>query len=203
MGKRIISGFSFIAFVFMIINFSACSKSDPTPTPTPVPAPADPCIGKTIIITPTTTAAIVCGAGGSISVTASGSTGFSFKLNSTGTYQVTGVFSDVAAGDYTIYAKDAAGCEKLVAVTVPASGTAGAQFLAVKNLVATKCQSCHNNSLANGGMNFQVECNIISNKARIKVRAVDEGTMPQDGPLTLTEKNIITNWITGGGGYTN
>jgi hypothetical protein len=33
------------------------------------------------------------------------------------------------------------------------------------------------------------------------VRAVDEGTMPQTGPLTKDEKDIISNWITGGGGY--
>jgi hypothetical protein len=199
MTKRISTGLTIIAFAFMIANFSACSKSDPAPAPSPV----DPCAGKTIVITPTSTAAVVCGAGGSISVTAAGSSGFSYKLNSTGTYQAAGTFSNVAAGDYTLFAKDGAGCEKSVAVTVPASGAAGTQFSAVKTLVAAKCQSCHNNTLANGGMNFQVECNIITNKTRIKVRAVDEGTMPQSGPLTLTEKNIISNWITGGGGYAN
>ena len=109
----------------------------------------------------------------------------------------------MAAGDYTLFAKDGAGCEKSVAVTVAASIAAGTQFSAVKSLGASKCQRCHNNTLANGGMNFQVECNIITNKARIKVRAVDEGTMPQSGPLTATEKNIISNWITGGGSYAN
>ena len=201
MVKCILRGFSFIGFVFIITNFSACSKSDPSPAPAPVPT--DPCTNKTIVITPTSTAAVVCGAGGSISVTATWSTGFSFKLNSSGTYQAAGTFSNVDAGDYTIFIKDAAGCEKSQAVTVSASGVAGPQFSAVKNLVALKCQSCHNNNIANGGMNFQVDCNIISNKARIKVRAVDEGTMPQDGPLSLAEKNIISNWITGGGGYAN
>jgi len=201
MYKHLVNGLGLMAFVFIIINFSSCSKSDPTPAP--APTPADPCVGKTIVITTTPAAAVACGAGGSISASASGSTGFSFKLNSSGTYQATGTFSNLSAGDYTIFAKDGAGCEKSVAVTVPSSGTAGAQFTAVKNLVATKCQSCHNNTLANGGMNFQVECNIITNKVRIKVRAVDEGTMPQSGPLTAAEKTIISNWITGGGGYAN
>lgn len=201
MTNRISTGLSFIAFAFIISNFSACSKSDPAPAVPP--APTDPCTGKTIVITPLPTAAVPCGAGGTISVTATGSTGFSYKLNTGGTYQAAGTFSNVAAGDYTLFAKDGAGCEKSVAVTVPASVTAGAQFSAVKSLVASKCQSCHNNTLANGGMNFQVECNIISNKTRIKVRAVDEGTMPQTGPLTAAEKNIISTWITGGGGYAN
>ena len=201
MNGKILNGLSLCAFAFLIINFSACSKSDTTPT-TP-PAPPDPCAGKTIVITPTPNAAVACGAGGSISVTASGSTGFSFKLNSTGTYQAAGTFSNVVAGDYTIFAKDAAGCEKSVAVTVAATGVAGAQFIAVKSLIASKCQSCHSNSISNGGMNFQVECNIITNKTRIKVRAVDEGTMPQSGPLSAADKLIISNWISGGGGYAN
>jgi len=201
MNKCILNAFSLIGFVFIIANFSACSKGDSSPTPPP--PPTDPCTNKTIVITPVATAAVACGTSGSISVTATGSTGFTFKLNSSGTYQVAGTFNNVAAGDYTIFAKDAAGCEKSQAVTVPASGIAGAQFTAVKDLVAVKCQSCHNNTIANGGMNFQDQCNIITNKARIKVRAVDEGTMPQDGPLSSAEKNIITNWINGGGGYAN
>jgi len=192
----------FIAFAFIISNFSACSKSDSSSTP-PAP-PADVCAGKTIVITATPAAATTpCSANGSINVTASGSTGFSFKLNSAGTYQSAGTFSAVAAGDYTIFAKDGAGCEKTVIVTVASNATAGAFFASVKNLIAAKCQSCHNNTLVNGGMNFQSECNIITNKDRIKVRAVDEGTMPQTGPLTQSEKNIITDWINGGGGYTN
>jgi len=135
--------------------------------------------------------------------TASGSTNFTYKLNSGGVYQASGTFANLAAGDYTIFAKDGAGCEKSVSVAVASSGTAGVSFTAVKNLIASKCQSCHNNALANGGMNFQVECNIVSSRARIKVRAVDEGTMPQAGPLTQAEKNIISAWITAGGGYTN
>lgn len=198
MNKRIVTGLSLISLAFVITNFTACSKSDPSPAP-----PTDVCAGKTIVITATPTAATACGAKGSISATASGSTGFTYKLNSGGTYQPSGTFSDVAAGDYTMFAKDAAGCEKSVAVTVSSTGTAGATFSAVKSLVAAKCQSCHNNTTANGGMNFQVECNIVTNKTRIKVRAVDEGTMPATGPLTQAEKDIISAWITAGGGYTN
>jgi uncharacterized membrane protein len=136
-------------------------------------------------------------------VSATGSTSFTYKLNSGGVYQSSGAFSNVAAGDYTVFAKDGAGCEKSTTVTVAGGGTAGPLFTAVKNLVVAKCQTCHNNSLANGGMNFAVECNIVKSKDRIKVRAVDEGTMPQTGPLTQAEKDIITAWITGGAGYTN
>ena len=52
-------------------------------------------------------------------------------------------------------------------------------------------------------MNFQVECNIVINKDRIKIRAVDEATMPQTGPLPQAEKDIISNWINAGGKYSN
>lgn len=199
MNKKITKWVHITILGFIIINFIGCSKSSPSPTP----PPTDLCAGKTIDITATPKATEPCSANGAIDVSATGSTGFLFKLKSTGVYQASGKFNDVAAGTYTVFAKDVDGCEKSVSVTIAASGTAGALFTSMKTLVAAKCQDCHNNSVANGGMNFQVECNIITNKARIKVRAVDEGTMPPTGPLTQTQKNIITDWINAGGGYSN
>ncbi len=85
----------------------------------------------------------------------------------------------------------------------PCSGTPGPLFTAVKTLMATKCVGCHNATTSNGGMNFSVECNIVTNKARIKVRAVDEGTMPPTGTLPQANKTTITNWINAGGKYTD
>ena len=83
------------------------------------------------------------------------------------------------------------------------AGTAGALFTAVKALVQQRCIGCHNNNFASGGVNFSVDCNIISNQARIKIRAVDQGTMPPNGPLSQTDKNKITAWINAGGAITN
>lgn len=91
-------------------------------------------------------------------------------------------------------------------ITTPAptcSGTPGPLFTAVKNLMAQKCVSCHNASNANGGQNWQVDCNIVAGKARIKARAVDEGTMPPTGTLPQADKNIITAWINAGGRLTD
>ena len=183
-------------------NFISCSKKDAAPTPAP-PPPADVCAGKTITITPTATSSTACVADGNISVAATGSTGFTFKLNSSGTYQASGTFANVAAGTYTMFAKDADGCEKSASVTVNSSGVAGAFFTNVKNLMTAKCQSCHNNTIQNGGMNWTVDCNIVTNQARIKVRAVDQGTMPPTGSLSQSEKDIISNWINAGGKFTN
>jgi hypothetical protein len=177
--------------------FISCSKES-----NPAGPAADPCAGKTIEITATATPSSPCGNTGGITASATGSTGFQFKLNSGGTYQSSGVFSNVGAGAYTVFVKDAGGCEKTKAVTVAAAGTAGPLFSAVKNLIAATCQSCHNNTIQNGGMNWANQCNIIQFQARIKVRAVDQGTMPQGGPeLTITQKAVITNWINAGGRF--
>jgi len=71
---------------------------------------SNPCAGVTITVTGTTvnpTSTIV--SNGSITATASGSTGFTYSLNG-GTFQATGNFTNLATGNYTITAKDASGC---------------------------------------------------------------------------------------------
>ncbi len=199
MNKRYLSGALSLAF-FFIFNLISCSKSSPDPTP----PSTDPCAGKTILITATPTVATGCGTNGGVTVSASGSTGFTYKLGSAGVYQASGTFTAVGAGAYTVYARDAAGCEKTQSVTVTGNTTLGPKFSAVKNLLTARCQSCHNGTNAQGGMNYSVDCNIVQNAARIKVRAVDIGDMPQGGPmLTAGEKAIITDWISAGGQLSN
>lgn len=83
------------------------------------------------------------------------------------------------------------------------NGTPGPLFIAVKNLMQANCQSCHNSSNSNGGKDWTVDCNIVSNKDRIKVRAVDQGTMPPTGPLPQSEKDKILAWINAGGRITD
>ncbi len=177
----------------------SCSKKESSPSITP----PEPCAGKTIIITPTAVAPNACGADGSISVAATGSTNFTYKLNTGGSYQAASVFNNISAGTYSVFVKDGAGCEKSTSVTIAPAGNAGPLFVAVKNLLSSKCQSCHNNTVQNGGMNWTVDCNIVANQSNIKNRAVDLGTMPTSGPLTIVEKDIITNWINAGGTYTD
>ncbi len=200
MKKQLVNLLLLMATSAVVFTISSCSKSSPGVAPV---TPTDLCAGKTIVITPVATDANACGGNGRIKVTATGSTGFTYKLNSGGTYQADDSFGNVAAGSYTVFAKDKDGCEKSVAATVGSTGTAGPLFTAVKNLMAAKCQSCHNNTVQNGGMNWEIECNIVTNSDRIKVRAVDLGTMPQSGPLSQTEKNIISDWIAAGGGFAN
>lgn len=189
----------------IIILINACSKSSDGGGSTP-----DACAGVNIVVSATVANVSATGlSDGSIVATATGSTGLSFSINN-GTFQASGTFNGLAAGNYTITAKNAAGCtgSKQFTVTAPAApgpcdGTAGPLFTAVKALIQANCESCHNNTIANGGMNWTVNCNIVTNKARIKARAVDEGTMPPTGPLSQADKNKITNWINAGGRITD
>lgn len=194
-----------ILMAFSVVNFVSCRKDPPPAAPaviTPPPAP-DPCAGKTITISAATTVAN-CTSDGTITVTATGSTGFTYKLNAGGTYQPSNIFTGLAAGAYTVFAKDVNGCENSAAATVGTNNTAGPLFTNVRSLLNARCVSCHNNTFANGGANWQVDCNIVSLQARINQRAVVEGTMPAGGPpLSASEKAIITNWIAAGGKFTD
>src|SRR2546430_6826876 len=63
-----------------IINLISCSKSDTPPSGNS----SDKCTGKNITLTATPGAANACTSTGSITVTASGSTNFTYKLNTNG-----------------------------------------------------------------------------------------------------------------------
>ncbi|MEJ7767427.1 MAG: hypothetical protein WKF89_06430 [Chitinophagaceae bacterium] len=100
-------------------------------------------------------------------------------------------------------------CSKKDEITQPVppvnncAGTPGPLFSAVRTLMNQKCIGCHNASSASGGQNWTVDCNVVSNKARIKARAVDEGTMPPTGTLPQADKNTISTWINAGGRITD
>jgi hypothetical protein len=162
------------------------------------------CAGITIAVTGTpsaTSTPCVTPANGSLTASATGSTGFTYSINGT-TFQSSGSFTGLAAGNYTVTAKDANGCTGTASVTI-AAAAAGPLFIAVKDIMTSNCSSCHNNTTANGGMNWTVDCNIVLNKERIKVRAVDQGTMPTTGPLSQANKDKITAWINAGGRFTD
>ena len=160
--------------------------------------------GGTFTITATPSPTNGCGSNtGSINVTATGSTGFTYKLGAGGTYQASGNFTSLAEGNYTVFVKDGTGCENSQAVTV-AAGTPGPKFTAVRNLLNAKCIVCHSGPTPAGGRDWTVNCNVVTNKALINNRAVVIGDMPQGGPtLSAAEKAVITDWINAGGLLTN
>jgi hypothetical protein len=157
----------------------------------------DPCAVKNIVVTAMKVATDKCENSGTITVSATGSTGFTYKLNANGTYQSGNVFNQLPSGNYTVFARDATGCEKSTTIVVDIAPN-GPFFTAVTNLINSRCVTCHGAQNA-GGVDFRNECTIVSHSNRIKVRAVDEETMPRGGPpLTTAEKKIITDWISAG-----
>jgi hypothetical protein len=162
----------------------------------------DPCIGKTVTVSAASTESDQCSPSGTITVDAAGSTGFTYKLGASGTYQADNKFTGVAPGNYTVYAKDGAGCEKQADVAVGTLAN-GPLFKAVVSLINTRCTTCHVAGHISG-IDFTVQCNIVSRKTQIKTAAVDNETMPKGGPaLTVNEKKVITDWITAGGKSSN
>lgn len=177
-----------------VVVFSACSSgSEPEPA-------TDKCATKNIVLTATTVSAASCSSNGTVTLRASGSTGFTFQQGSSA-FQTDSVFGGLAAGTYTFTAKDAEGCTKSVTVTVGENTTKGPLFTAVSALVATKCnQACHTAGTDGAPKNiFATDCNIVSLKSMIVVKSVNS-TM---GGLNSSEKAQITDWIAAGGTINN
>jgi len=94
-----------ILLLAVISFFYACSnKSGTTPPP-----PPNPCAGITITVSAATVNPTVGSNNGSITAVGAGSTGFTYSLNG-GAFQSSGSFTGLAAGSYTVVAKDANGC---------------------------------------------------------------------------------------------
>jgi hypothetical protein len=161
----------------------------------------NPCTGVNIVITPTTTFADVCPTAnnGSITIAASGSTGFQYSKDGGATFQSSNVFSNLATGSYPIVVKDLNGCSNTQSVTI-SPNPGGVKFNLVRNLMIVKCGSCHFNGNASGSVNFDDKCNIVTKWDRINIRCVVQGTMPPT-PLTTAEKQTITDWVNAGHRY--
>jgi len=192
----------FLCAIFSAIIFIGCSKSSGGAT-----TPTDPCAGITVVVTGNSTAATSGASDGSITVSATGGSGFTYSLNG-GSYQASGTFSGLAAAKYTMTAKNSNGCIGTLSVTVVAkatgcTGTPGPKFTAVKALITTNCAvtGCHNGTQS---PNYTVDCTIVDYADLIKTRAVDQaGTadqMPQPprAALSQADKDKITAWITAG-----
>jgi len=188
--------------LYATLFITSCSKSGGNS------APADPCAGVTVTIALAVTATDAGASTGAITATGAGGTGFTYSINN-GAFQASGSFSNLAAGKYTITAKNANGCTgstsgTVVAKTVSCAGQVpGPLFTAVKTIITNNCAvtGCHNGSQA---PNYTVDCTIVDYADLIKNRAVDNaGTsqqMPQPprAPLSQADRDKISAWITAG-----
>ncbi|MEO5682351.1 MAG: hypothetical protein ABIQ88_06895 [Chitinophagaceae bacterium] len=190
------------AYTIVAKNAGGCSGSTTITVNT-----KDVCAGKTITVTAAITKnADPCLPNGAATITAAGSTGFTYSIDN-GTYQASPSFTTLTSGSHAFNAKDNAGCVKTATVTVPAA-VAGTTFAAVKTIVTTNCAvtGCHNGTQS---PNFTIDCNIVANADLIKTRAVDGANtvsqMPQPprGALAQADRDKITAWINAGKHYTD
>lgn len=194
-----------VPLFFLTLVFNACNKGSAEKKT------SNPCAGITITVSGTAADADAGISNGSITATASGSTGFIFSLNS-GTAQASGTFSNLAAGSYTITAKNANGCSGSSIVIVGTKnacmGAPGADFNAVKTIIIANCAvtGCHNGTQA---PDYTADCTIVDYGLLIKQRSVDDaGTadqMPQPprAALAQADRDKITAWINAGGRITD
>jgi hypothetical protein len=128
-----------ILFLSTITVIFSCSKGGGGGGGTPV----DPCAAITIIVNGTTTNPSGAGAtDGTIATTASGSSGFTFSING-GPFQSSGNFINLAAGSYTIVAKNASGCTGSASFTLAAQSACAGVTINVSPVVTSNnpCQA--------------------------------------------------------------
>jgi SprB repeat len=172
-----------------------------------------PCTNINIIITTTivnTTPCVTPANNGSITVTATGSTGFTYNIGG-GAYQASNIFANLNAGNYLIGVKDVNGCTKTQTVTVGVIAP-GVLFAPVRALISAKCggSGCHLNGSSAAGHNFDADCSIVTKWSQINGSCVTYTLkrMPINAqgthlPLTTAEKAAITNWVNAGHRYTD
>lgn len=199
--KKILSCLYFSALFAAACIFNSCSKGGSS-------QPADPCAGVTITVAGNATGTDAGASNGSITATATGSSGISFSLNN-GAGQTSGTFKNLAAGKYTITAKNSNGCSGTLVLSIVIKDNAcvgktpGPTFTAVKSVITTNCAvtGCHNGTQA---PDFRDDCTIVDYADLIKQRAVDGANtanqMPQPprAPLVQADRDKITAWITAG-----
>lgn len=128
-------------------------------------SPPNPCSGVTVTVAGTVTHASAPGmSNGSISASATGGSGFTFSING-GAFQSSGNFTGLAAGSYTITAKNSNGCTGSALFTVNANDPcASVSFTVGGNAsTATPCLTTPNGSITitttGGGSGFTYNLN--------------------------------------------
>lgn len=180
----------FTGIIILAGLFAGCKKSDTAPPPAP-----DPCLGVTITPVASKSHTITGQSLGTITVTSPIGSGYLYSIG--GSFQASTNFFNLAAGNYTVTAKNADSCKGTVALTINGYG---AKFYGIRTIVNGYCGPCHLNGTVNGGKNFDDDNSIVSSWDRIKARAVDGNPsfMPQGGQLTAPDKQKIVDWVNAG-----
>jgi hypothetical protein len=169
-----------------------------------------PCTSTTINLTAAvvnTTPCVTPANNGSITLTATGSTGFTYNING-GAYQSSNVFASQNAGTFLVGVKDVNGCTKTLSVVIGVVAK-GPLFTNVRSLITTRCSGsgCHMNGTTTSGYNFDADCSIVTKWSQINGSCVTytlkKMPISPQAILTAAEKLIITNWVNAGHKYTD
>ncbi len=175
----------------MAIVICACNKNDTI-------TPPDPCAGLNYNITSTKTEAVGTTNNGTVTILQPRGDTLTYKLNS-GAYQASWYFTNLAPGNYVITIRNQNGCTDTTQFTI---FNYGPKYAAVKQVILGYCGPCHLNGGISGSKNFDTDASIISSWDRIKARAVDANPsqMPEipNSPLTMVDKQKITDWVNAG-----
>ncbi len=187
-----------ILIITLLIFFQGCKKTD---VPAPTPPPSDPCLGVTITPVVDKGFTITGQSLGTITVTSPIGSGYTYSITGSA-FQGSTNFFNIAAGNYTVTAKNVNNCSGTTSVTINGYGP---KFYEVRKIVNGYCGSCHLNGNADGAKNFDADASIVASWDRIKVRAVDglPTFMPQGGQLTALDKQKIMDWVNAGHLITN
>ncbi len=165
----------------------------------------NPCAGVNILPNTTVVGNTPCASPPTGSITSNPSGGtppYTYSLNG-GAFQPSGIFNNLINGNHTLVVRDVNTCSTAVVnVNVP-NLPQGPLFSLVKTLIQNNCVTCHNAANPNGGMNWEVDCNIVMFKNNILQRAVNgnPSPMPPTGLLPASERQKIVDWINAGGRY--
>ncbi len=78
---------------------------------------------------------------------------------------------------------------------VPSQASSTVSFkTSIDPMLSANCKSCHNSSQASGGVNLSTYANVYSN-ASSSLSAINNGSMPPNGKLSLASINNLSNWI--------
>ena len=185
----------FLSIFVVVIFFVGCKKTDPEVVVT-IPPAVDPCVGVTITPLVDKGFTITGQSLGTIMVTSPIGSGFTYSIAG-GASQGSTNFFNLAAGTYTVTAKNANNCSGTTSVTI---NSYGPKFYEVRKIVNGYCGPCHLNGSISGGQNFDTDNAVVSAWARIKARTVDgvPSFMPQNGQLTAQDKQKIVDWVNAG-----
>jgi hypothetical protein len=152
---------------------------------------ADPCAGVTVAITNTAVQPGLNLSNGSITASATGGTGFTYSINN-GAFQASGTFSGLAAGNYTITAKNSNGCTAAKQVSLVGVDPCAGITVVVSSTQVNPTTGSSNGSItasATGGTGFTYSLNNGAFQAGTTFSGLATGN------YTLTAKN--SNGCTG------